>query len=417
MMRVMELKNGLRVILIPVKGARAVSVKLFVKIGSKYEKKGEFGMSHFLEHMAFKGTKRRQTAVEIAKEVDSKGAVFNAATDWEATYYYVTTGGQNLAWAMELLADVVFDSVLKEVEVDKERGVIREELKMYEDNPIMGLRDDFVDFLYGKSKIGCWNIGGKVSDIDKISLLGLLDFQKRYFEPKRMVVAIAGSERALKGLGQRQVDDCFGRFENKVSGDLPEVKLRLNEQKEKMRFKRGLEQGHFCVGVPGFSLKDERKYALWLLVTILAGNRSSRLYEKMREELGWAYYVDLVDEMFEEGGLVGVQSGVRKENLTAAVGMVKQEMRGLSNSLRETELVRAKDYYQGRWAMYMDEVGFWSGFVGRRLLEENRLVGPEERLRRWEKVRLEELKEVAENLFAKDSFWQLLVADEGKRLA
>ena len=402
-MKIFKLNNGIRGIIVPMPGLKSVTVEVFLKIGSKYENKGEFGLSHFLEHMAFKGTKKRPTATDINREIDSKGASYNAGTGHEMTSYYITTVKENAPWAIELISDILFNSFYDEKETMKERGVIMEEIKMYQDNPMMGLSGEFTKFLYGFSKIGCWNIAGEVSDIKNVDRKTIIDYRNKFINPREMVVAACGD---VDGQLEEVIKDNFNNF-SKDSLGLPEVELILNKEK-KMVIKKELEQGHFCMGLPAVGWSDKRKYALKLLDIILDGNSSSRLYTKIREERALAYYVSPVGEMFKEGGYWAIQSGVNLDKIDEAMEVVSNEIGIIADSIEEEELKRAKDYLLGKMKLAMDKTGFVSGYVGQKLLLENSEETLEEELIKYGQIKLSEVKELAKEIFKKEEIRTLV---------
>ncbi len=393
--KILKLDNGIRVAIVPINGLKSVTVEVFLKIGSKYELKNEFGMSHFLEHMAFKGTKKRPTASIINQEIDGKGANYNAGTGHEMTSYYITTTNENIGWAIELLSDMLTDSIFEEREVLKERGVIIEEIKMYQDNPMMRLSGEMTNFLYGKSKIGCWDIAGKVSNIEGINRKKVVDFRNRFIDPKELVIVLAGNVD-LRSFNQ--IKKYFDKFENKYKKDLPLVEIVLGPER-KLVIKKEVEQGHFAMAVPAISWSDKRKYAFRLLDTILNGNSSSRLYQKIREDKALAYYVFSISETFKETGFWGVQSGVKIEKLDEAIEIVREELKNISKNLKEEELMRAKDYFMGKTKLRMDRSEYWSKYVGQKLLLEKSSVSLVEELMVYQRTTLSELVELAKDIF------------------
>ena len=402
-MKSFKLNNGIRGIIVPMPGLKSVTIEVFLKIGSKYENKGEFGLSHFLEHMAFKGTKKRPTATDINREIDSKGAGYNAGTGHEMTSYYITTVKENTPWAIELISDILFNSFYDEKETVKERGVIMEEIKMYQDNPMMGLSGEFTKFLYGGSKIGCWNIAGEVSDIKNVDRKIIVDYRNKFINPKEMVVVACGD---VDNELEKIIKDNFGGF-SKDESVLPEVELVLNKEK-KMVIKKELEQGHFCMGLPSIGWSDKRRYALKLLDIVLDGNSSSRLYTKIREEKALAYYVSPVGEMFKEGGYWAIQSGVNLDKIDEAMEVVRNEIKIIADSIKEDELKRAKDYIYGKRKLAMDKTGYISGFYGSGVLLENDYESPEEVLEKYRKVSFKEIKELAKEIFKKEEIRTLV---------
>lgn len=390
-----KLKNGIKGVIIPLKGLNSVTVEVFLKIGSKYETKGEFGMSHFLEHMAFKGTNKRPTATIINQEMDSKGASYNAGTGHEMTSYHITTIKENIPWAVEMISDMLFNSVYDEKEVLKERGVIMEEIRMYQDNPMMGLSAEMTKFLYGSSKIGCWNIAGEVDDIKPINRQRVIDYRKKFINPEEMVVVIAGNVD-LKAIDE--VEKRFANFFNKGKCDLPEVEMMLTNEKE-LIIKKEVEQGHFALAVPTFGRNDNRRYEFRVLDLILSGNSSSRLYQRIREDKALAYYIFSISESFSEGGYWGIQSGVTQNKLNEAIKIVVDELKTLADSLNEEELSRAKDFLIGKTKLAMDKTSYISASVGEKLLLEDKVEMIDSEIKRYTKIDLISLKRLAGEIF------------------
>jgi len=403
----LELKNGIRVILVPLLGLRAVTIEVFCKIGSKYERTSEHGLSHFLEHMAFKGTPKRPTAEMITREIDARGASYNAETGQETTSYYITTVAENMDWAMGMLTDIVFEAKLEGKEVLKERGVIASEIKMYKENPTMGLASDFAKFLYGESKIGCFDIAGEVEEVLGYKRQNVVDFRGKYLNPKEMVVVIAGNIGDLK----IETDKYFGGFENDEAVALPKVEIEMTEKKIMKVVKKETEQGHFCIGGEGVPRDDPRKYAYRLLEVILAGNTSSRLHYELREKRGWTYYIYLVGESWQEAGFWGVQSGVENDKMDKARDVVVKEVLSMGkDGVTSEELVRAKAYILGRTELLMDRSGFWSEMVGRRMLLEGKLIDMDEELRKYQKVTLEDVGKLTGEIFVEKKLRSLIVS-------
>jgi predicted Zn-dependent peptidase len=398
-----KLNNGIRGIIVPLPGLKSVTAEVFLKIGSKYENEGEFGLSHFLEHMAFKGTIKRPTAAIINTEIDAKGAGYNAGTGHEMTSYYVTTVKENAKWGIELLSDILLNSIYDEEETKKERGVIIEEIRMYQDNPMMGLGSEFTKFLYGKSNIGCWNIAGEVEDIKNVNRETVVNYRNKFFNPKEMVVVVCGDvDESLEEV----IKDSFSSV---LKNDLvlPKVDLVLNKEKNKI-IKKELEQGHFCMGLPALGWSDDRKYILKLLDIIMDGNSSSRLYSRIREEKALAYYVSSVGELFKEGGYWAIQSGVNLDKIDEAMEIVRKEIGKITESIKEEEIMRAKDYFLGKTKLAMDKTSFVASFMGQKILLENNQETIEEELEKYKKVTFKEVKDLAKEIFKKEEIRTLV---------
>ncbi len=382
-------------------GRQSVSVQVFVEIGSKYEEREVWGISHFLEHMAFKGTKKRPSAMEIEKEIDSLGAGRNAGTSHEYTNYWIKVAAEHTGWALEILADMLLNPVFPEREIEKEKGVVIEEINMYEDNPMMSLPHDFFELMYRDGEVGCWSVIGTKKTVGGISRKGLYDYRKRFFGGNKTVVVVAGR---VDQVGQ--VEEWVRQYFEKVpSGKvkLPEVPVILDKKQEDRRDK-GLDQAHFALGLPTVSWRDERRWADRLWDVILAGNTSSRLWQKIRQDRGLAYYVFSVSEDLREAGYVAVQAGVKKEKLEEAIKVCKSEILGFAKTVTEEELERAKRYVQGKTKLSMEKTDFWASFVGRKLLLEGELVGVEEELAKFEAVTLKELKSLVAEKAKREEF-------------
>jgi len=412
-MIVSKLNNGIRTIVKPLTGLKSVSVEVMIKMGAKYEDKDEQGMSHFLEHMAFKGTKKRPSMIDIAREIEGKGAEYNAETGLETVGFNITTIRENLEWSLELLADILINPVYKEEEIAKEIGVISEEIRMYQDNPIMGLREEYVKYLYGGSNRGCWDVAGDVKDIKKITREKVLKYKDKYFNPNRMVIAISGDIEAGQQINSL-VEEHFGGFLNKKSEDLPEVKIMLTKE-SKRTDTRDIQQAHFCLGVPTFGRRDPRRYALRLMDILMSGNTSSRLFNKIRLEKGWAYYVSSVGQGLEETGFWAVQSGVKQEKLGEAIETTLKEMEIFSGTVTGSELDSTKNYLIGRLKLEMDKSEFWSDYLAEKLLLEDKLVDIESELEKFRQTKLGEVKGVAFEVLKGDRVRLLVFSQADKK--
>jgi predicted Zn-dependent peptidase len=403
-----KLKNGIRVVIVPVEGLNSVTTEVFFKIGSKYETKSEFGISHFLEHMAFKGTKKRPLASDINKEIDSKGAGYNAGTGHEMTSYYITTTQENIAWALELLSDMLINSIFDKDEVLKERGVIMEEIRMYQDNPMMGLPGELTKFLYSKSNIGCWDIAGDVEDIENVTRDKVVGYRNKLINPDNIVVVLAGN---VDSTAFSEAEKYFSEFSVGIGNVLPKVEIILNNEKRK-EIIRPVEQGHFAMAVPGIARNDRRKYAFRILDLVLNGNSSSRLYQKIREDNGLAYYVESVGESFVEAGYWGVQSGVKMNRLDEAMDMVRNELVEIQDNLKEDEVQRAKDYLVGKTKLAMDRTGYLAGLVGEKLLLDGEIINLEEELENYKKVTMMEVLDLTKNIFNMSEIREIVIKNK-----
>ncbi len=395
MIDLVTLKNGVRVVLIPLNGMRSVTVEVSLQMGSKYEEKYEAGLSHFLEHMAFKGTRLRSTYKEIFNEIDSKGASFEAETGYETTSYRIITVRKNVEWAAELLSDLIYNSTFPEAEVEKEKGVIAEEIKMYQDNPMMGLGAELVDFLYGSTIKGCWTISGNVSDVKRINRQKLVQYRDKYFSQGRMVVVVCGDVEASH---LDKVSSFFVKPESNIER-LDEVEISLTSEPEKEIVKLG-EQSHFGMAIPTFGSLDKRRYELRVLEVMLSGNASSVLFEEIRSNLGLAYYVSSMGEELVETGFWGVQVGVANENLERTIELTKKYVFD-KKWINSERLSQVKNYIEGKTLLAMDRSDYWTSIVAERLLLKNETVDPIKEVAKIKKISLNDVYKLHEEFFDK----------------
>jgi len=332
------LPNGIRLVSEELPYCQAVSLGLWLEAGSRDEARAEGGLTHFLEHMAFKGTPRR-TAYDIAREIDQLGGAGNAFTTRENTCFHLKVLGGQLPRGVDLLMDLVLNPLYQPEDVERERTVILEEIKAQEDNPedlvqVQFAREFWRDCALGRS------ILGEAGDISRFSREDLLAYRGVTYRPEQLVVAAAGQvdhQRLLDLLGP-----VLGVFENgaparsrEAAGTHPGAYL----------FPRDLEQAHLCLGTKGFPAGDERRFIASLLQVILGGNMSSRLFQVIREQLGLAYAIYSFLSFFKDTGLLEICAGVSPKNLVALLAAVNQELSKLKQEpVPEGELAAAKEY-------------------------------------------------------------------------
>jgi len=356
--------------------------------------------------MAFKGTHKRPLSSIVNREIDSKGASWNAGTGEEYTSYYITSVWDNIEWSIEILADLLQQPLMDKEEVLKERGVIAEEIKMYQDNPMMGLSSEYYKYILGESDIGCWDIAGEVEEIMSYQQKDLINFRKKSFSSEQIVIVVAGNIE-----NEVQVFDLVTKYWEELKTcveGLPKVTPKWTEKKEKIIL-RSVEQGHYCVGVEGVNRSADNRGAFKIIETILVGNASSILFEEIREKRGWAYYITSISQTLEETGVLAIQSGVKLDKLGQAVELTEKIMMDFKDRVDENELSRAKDYLRGKIGLSLDQSDFWTSYVGDKWLLENKIETPEESLKRIEKVTMEEVKDLAKRLFRQDKLRKLVV--------
>jgi len=333
-----ELSNGIRLVTEELPHSHAISLGLWLEVGSRDEAPVEGGLTHFLEHMAFKGTPRR-TAYDIAREIDQLGGAGNAFTTRENTCFHIKVLSEQLPRAVDLLLDLVLNPRYQPEDVERERTVILEEIAAQEDTPEDLVQVQFVREFWRDCPLGR-SILGEASDISRFSREDLLDYRRTTYRPERLVAAAAGNvdhQRLLDLLGP-----SLAKFEN---GTPPRKREAALTHPGTYLFPRDLEQAHLCLGTRGLPAGDERRFVASLLHVILGGNMSSRLFQVIREELGLAYSIYSYLSFLKDTGLLEVCAGVSPKNLPALLEAVRGELRRLkAEPITPEELTAAKEY-------------------------------------------------------------------------
>lgn len=391
-----NLKNGLRIITVPMAETQTVTVVAMVGVGSRYESEKEAGLSHFIEHMFFKGTEKRPTALSISEELDAIGGEFNAFTSKDSTGYYVKVDAKHIETALDVVSDMYLNSRIEEAEVAKERGTIIQELHMYEDMPMRNVGDVFESLLYPGTSLGRDIIGYKKT-IENFKRKDFLAYIKKFYLSGDTVICVAG-----KFDEKKIVDQIKKYFHEMLDGKKPQIKKVKETQKTpavKIKFKK-TDQTQMIIGVRAYDQYSEKRFALSLLSIILGGNMSSRLFIEVRERRGLAYYVRTNTESFEECGYLATQAGVEHKNLTLALETILGEYKKIATEkVAEKELQKAKDFIKGKMVMGMeasDEVAMF--FVGQEL-SRREILKREEIFKRIDSVTVEDILAVAKEIF------------------
>jgi predicted Zn-dependent peptidase len=336
-----ECKNGVRIVFEPIETVRSVAVGIWVGTGSRFEKKEENGMSHFIEHMFFKGTKSR-SAHEIAESFDSIGGHVNALTSKEYTCYYAKVLDTHAKYAVDVLADMYFNSTFEKRELEKEKGVVLEEIKMYEDTP-----DDLVHDLLSKASYGDHPLGfpilGTEQTLDSFSSDDLFSYMNQYYHANNVVISICGN-----------VDESFVSYVEDLFSSLPgtafpDVKLEKPAFiPDKIVRQKETEQAHLCLGFDGYALDDDKIYSLILMNNALGGSMSSRLFQEIRENRGLAYSVFSYHSAYKDSGMLTVYAGSAPEQLERTFDVMLETIAKVAeNGLTDKELKNGKEQLKG----------------------------------------------------------------------
>ncbi|HUW65618.1 MAG TPA: pitrilysin family protein [Spirochaetia bacterium] len=405
-----EMPNGLTILAEEIKHVRSVALGVWVDVGSRYEGDDERGISHFIEHMMFKGTGSR-TAKDIAEALDAVGGQLNAFTTKEYTCYFARVLDEHFDLALDLLGDMLFDSRLDQADVDRERNVILEEIKMYEDTPDELVHDLFAASLWQGHHLG-QPIIGSVDTVQNLSRENLADFYRLHYRSGAMVVSVAGNI-------DHQI--VMEKIKARFGGEKRVQERRMGPPAPKNGIicrAKDTEQVHLCVGVPGYSLSDQRIYIAQVINTILGGGISSRLFQEIREKRGLVYSVYSYHSSYHDAGVFGIYAGLGKDNVRQALELVMQEIGEIQKGgVTPEELVRAKDQLKGNLYLSLENVNTRMSRLGKSQLYLGTVIPPAELVERVAAVTREDIARVAGELFRPELFalasigpWQ----DEGE---
>ena len=399
-MKKLTLDNGLRLVLVPREASLAATVLVLVETGSKYETKDINGISHFLEHMCFKGTVKRPTAFAIASELDGIGATYNAFTSQEYTGYYAKARPEHLGRILDVVSDIYLNQKFDTMEIDKERGVIIEEINMYEDLPMRKVQDVFMELMYGDQPAG-WPIAGRKEVVNRLTREDFVEYHKKHYVAEATIVVIAGAfdeQEVVDGVKKHFVGITTGTKGTKEKTtelqDKPQIALATKET----------DQTHLVMGVRAFDLFDERKYALELLADILGGGMSSRLFQKVREEMGAAYYIGAGSDLSTDHGYLDVSAGIDHKKIDDVIAAIVSELKRMAaEPVAPEELVRAKEHLIGGLVLGLETSNQWAGFYGAQEALEKKMMSPEELIKKTQGVTAEQIQAVAKDIIKNES--------------
>jgi predicted Zn-dependent peptidase len=390
-------KNGLRLVTVPMKNTQAVTVLVLVGTGSKYETKDVNGISHFLEHMFFKGTKKRPNALEISLALDRIGGSYSAFTDTEYTGYYAKVDGKHLDLALDWVSDIFLNSRLSQKEINKEKDVIIEEINMYLDTPMRCIGDIWNELLYGDQPAG-WNVAGTKSTVKKMQRDDFVSYLENYYSATNTVVVIAGQIDNLKKIKDK-VWRYFERINTKETESRKKVEIDQNESRILIKHKK-TDQTHIELGVRTYDMFHKDKYVLGVLETIFSGGMSSRMWTSVREKKGLAYYVWAIAYSDLDSGYLAVRAGVNNEKIDEAIKEILNQYRIIKNrKVPAEELRKVKDFLRGQAILGMESSDAQASFYADQELFHNKILTLEEKLAKIEAVTAEDIQRVAKDIF------------------
>lgn len=394
-----KLANGLTLQAVEMPGTNVVTTLILVGAGSRYETKDIAGISHFLEHMFFKGANKYTTPKEVSEAVDSFGGEFNAFTGKEYAGYYVKSGKENLEKSVDVLSDMLLHSKFPKEEIEKERGVILEEMAMYMDAPMYQITWDFEQLVFGDQPLGRDQIGTREL-IKNVTQEQFFEYQKSLYVPSNTVITIAG---AVSAKDLELLEKAFSFEDIKPSRTLGELQ-DLDTPTFGFRNKK-TEQFHLSFGVQSVAENDPRYTASKVLATVLGGNMSSRMFQNVREEKGLCYSIRTYIEEFTDTGLLTTRAGVKLDDVLLAIGAIRYEYDTIrDNGISEDELQKAKNYMIGKTDLATED----TEDVAHHYSKNQLLYGLNESFEDWKttigKVTTEEVNQLAKELLKPENF-------------
>ena len=405
---VTELDSGVRVVTEEVPSVRSVALGLWVKTGSRDETPAQAGVSHFLEHLLFKGTKRH-SAIEIAEIFDGLGASINAATGKESTHLHARLLDTHTERAFDLLAEMLLAPTYPEI--DSEREVVLEEIAMYEDEPQDRVHDVLDEAIFGEHPLGR-RVLGTAEVISSIPVPDIDAYHRSRYTAANIVVAAAGNvdHEAIAELARTHVEPRIGAGGSENGGPEPKPQARVGFQCKET------EQYHVTLGGPGLARGDDRRFALAILDTVFGGSTSSRLFREVREKKGLAYAVGSYTQQFVDGGLIGLYVGTREDNVEEACEIIGRELDSIhTEGIGEDELTRAKEHVKGRMVLSSESTAARMSRIGKSVLFGTELLTLDEMIARVDAVGLDDVAELADEFYAPEQLAAAAIAPSEER--
>lgn len=401
MYQIKKLKSGLTLITIPMDHLDSVTSLVAVGAGSRYETRKINGISHFLEHMFFKGSKKYPTAEIIANLVDGIGAINNAATSKEWTYYWIKSAAKHVELSTDILSSMLKDSLLDKVEIEREKGVIIEELRMYRDNPTRYIWDLYEQLQFGDQPLG-WDIGGDEKTILGVSQPDFVKYVDSLYSPENMVLVFAGKfPKDIDVLAEKYFSDLPKRSQFIAPGY---VKQKQSKPRVNAFYKK-TDQANLVLGVEGYDRNDDKKYAARVLSTILGEGMSSRLFIQVRERRGLAYHVSSDHETYKDTGMFVAYSGLKLEKVYEGLEVIKSEMEAVTSAgVTSDELKKAKEMIRGRIALRSESTNFMAEHWGTQFILDRELQSFDDYLKKIDAITESDVKAVAQELFKTERY-------------
>ena len=401
MYKLFTLKNGLRVILVPNKSTEVVTTIVMFRVGSRNETEENAGISHVLEHLCFKGTKKRPTAHEMSEFVDSLGAMNNAFTDKEVTAYFVKARPKNLEKSFDYLSDMLLNSLFRQEDLDREKNVIIQEINMYQDQPMSMVGENFEQAVYGHNALGRQVIGYKKT-VKAVTSKALFNYRDAYYQGENGVLVLAGNfgdrtEADIKVLAEKYFQFNNEEITKPEKIDLERSEILISQIKK-------TEQSHIILGFKTVSQNHPDFFKLEVLATLLGGSMSSRMFEEVRERRGLAYAVRTRTLSYAETSTLFTQAGVEHDKVEEAFSAIAGEYKKIKlEKVEEAELTKAKEVKCGRFLITLEDSEELANHYAAEALLSDKILTPNEIIEKYQSVTVEDIMDMANKYLVEEN--------------
>lgn len=397
-----KLGNGAKIIGVHMPGSESVMISFGIRTGSRSETKEIGGISHFLEHMLFKGSRDYPTTAAISREADRIGAQYNAYTGKDHTVYHIHTSPENFKVALDIIGDMVTRPILSEAELQKEKGTIIQEAKMYEDNPNLSIFGHIESVLYGDTPLGR-EIVGSVKSIKATNSKKMKSYFHKYYNGSNSRIVIAGKlPKNYKVLVSKYAARLKPGKKNEWKNDsFSKNKLGLTQ--------KAIEQAHLGIAIPAFSVMENKKYITLVIANILGGYMSARLFTEIREKRGWAYRVWAFTEETTDNGYLGIFGGVKRDKTYESLRIMKNEVLGLAETVTDEEVERAVENLKGSSVLRYKQPEELTNYLITQLLLKDKAELPKTAIAKISKVTKKDVVAVANELFKKENLYLTVI--------
>jgi len=406
MHKLTTLKNGLKIVVTPLEGTKSVTVLVLAGAGSRFENKAINGISHFLEHLFFKGAMRYKNAGEVAAAIDAVGGDFNAFTGKEYAGYYVKLASHQKEVAFDVIGDMMLNATFVSEEIDKERGVILEEYNMYQDTPMYQVGWDFERLIFGDQPMG-WDQIGEMPIIKSLTRQQIVDYKQALYTPDNVVISVAGhvTEKEVRGLVDRYFP--FGSDQRKFKAE--PYRGHEGASRAKLQNKK-TEQAHLILGVEGVPARHPDEYVEKVMGIVLGGNMSSRMFMNVREAKGLSYYIRTTTDDYSDTGSISTSAGVDLKRIDLAIAAILEEYRKVVESpIGEAELTKAKEFMKGKIILRLEDSEEYAHLMGKQALLYPKIENVDAILKKIDAVTAHQIHLLAQQLFRQDKLRLALI--------